>query len=53
VIDLAGHMQKYAAPDTVALSKSAMNLLAPQPKEGFRPTNNKVDGLEVCQWSKV
>jgi class 3 adenylate cyclase len=50
VIDVAGHMQKYTAPDTVALSKSAMDLLAPQTREGFRPAGKKVDELEVCQW---
>ena len=52
VIDVAGHMQKYAAADSVFLSKSVVNLLAPLPKEGFKPANTKVDGFEAYQWSR-
>jgi class 3 adenylate cyclase len=50
VIDVAGHMQKYALPSTVALPKSALALLAK--REGFKPTGRKVDGFEVYQWGQ-
>ncbi len=51
VIDIAGHMQKYAAPDSVFTSPAVVKTLAPLPKEGFRPAKETVDGLEVYQWS--
>ncbi len=51
VIDIAGHMQKYAAPDSVFASPAIVKMLAPLPREGFRPANETVDGLEVYQWS--
>jgi hypothetical protein len=51
VIDVAGHMQKYALPNTVALAKPA---LAPLTKrDGFKPAGKEVDGFEVYQWGKV
>ena len=51
VIDIAGHMQKYAETDSIFLSKSTVNRLASGIKEGFVPAMNiKVDGLEVYQW---
>lgn len=52
VIDVAGHMQKYAAHDSVFLSKEVVNLLAPLPREGFSPANTKVDGFEAYKWSR-
>ncbi len=51
VIDIAGHMQKYAAPDSVFTSPAIVKMLAPLPREGFRLANEIVDGLEVYQWS--
>ena len=52
IIDVAGHMQKYAETDSIFLSKSTVNRLASGIKEGFRPTNTKVDGFEVYQWRR-
>jgi class 3 adenylate cyclase len=51
VIDIAGHMQKYAEPDSIFLSNTVADKLAQIPKEGFRPANTKVDGLEVYKWN--
>jgi hypothetical protein len=50
VIDVAGHMQKYALPNTVALAKPAMAKLTK--KDGFKPAGKEVDGFEVYQWGK-
>jgi hypothetical protein len=50
VIDVAGHMQKYALPNTVALAKPAMAKLIK--REGFKPAGKEVDGFEVYQWGK-
>ncbi len=50
VIDIAGHMQKYAAPDSVFTTPAVIKMLARLPGEGFRPANEIVDGLEVYQW---
>lgn len=50
VIDVAGHMQKYALPNTVALAKPAMAVL--MKREGFKPAGKEVDGYEVYQWGK-
>jgi hypothetical protein len=51
VIDVAGHMQKYALPNTVALAKPAMAKLTK--KDGFKPAGKEVDGYEVYQWGKA
>jgi class 3 adenylate cyclase len=50
VIDVAGHMQKYALPNTVALPKPVVAKLSK--REGFRPAGKEVDGFEVYQWGK-
>lgn len=50
VIDVAGHMQKYALPNTVALPKQVVAKLGK--REGFRPAGKEVDGFEVYQWGK-
>jgi len=49
VIDVAGHMQKHAAPDTLWVSKEVYDLLGDQ--SGFFPTSQVVDGLKVYEWS--
>jgi len=49
VIDVAGHMQKQAAPSTLWLGTEICNLLGD--KTGFHPTGQVVDGLEVSEWS--
>jgi class 3 adenylate cyclase len=48
VIDVAGHMQKYADPDTIyvatdLLSKNKVN-------RGFAPADTEVDGYAVSVW---
>jgi len=50
VIDIAGHMQKYAEPNTVAIPKTAIKPLAEV--GGFSPTDKVVDGLEVYTWKR-
>jgi hypothetical protein len=48
VIDIAGHMQKYAEPNTVAVAKSIVKPIADV--AGFEPTDKVVDGHEVYSW---
>lgn len=45
VIDIAGHMQKNAAPDTICIAKPAIEPL--QDRTGFVPINKVIDGYEV------
>ena len=49
VIDVAGHMQKQAAPNTLWLGAEIYNLMGD--KSSFYPTGKAVDGLEVYEWS--
>ena len=49
VIDVAGHMQKQAAPNTLWLGAEICSLLGD--KSSFHPTGQVVDGLEVYEWS--
>jgi class 3 adenylate cyclase len=49
VIDLTGHMQKYANPNTLWLSDEVWRQL--KDRSGFMPTDRKVDGYKVFQWS--
>lgn len=48
-IDVAGHMQKYAQPNTIAISRTIAEPLSNV--EGFSPTETVVDGYEVFSWS--
>lgn len=48
VIDVAGHMQKHAAPDTLWLSEELYQ--AVEDRSGFGPANTVVDGLVVYEW---
>ncbi|WP_238584400.1 hypothetical protein [Legionella gratiana] len=48
VIDIAGHMQKHAPPDTVLVAKDLVKPI--ESHEVFTPTNNIVDGLEAFEW---
>jgi len=48
VIDIAGHMQKHAEPNTVAVAR---NLVEPlRNVGGFQATSKTVDGYQVAQW---
>jgi class 3 adenylate cyclase/tRNA A-37 threonylcarbamoyl transferase component Bud32 len=48
VIDVAGHMQKYAAADTIFIAQEVLERSTEN--EGFRPTGQKVDGFDVFHW---
>ena len=50
VIDIAGHMQKYADPNTVALAQKVVEPL--RDVAGFAPAH-RVDGYEVYSWRPV
>ena len=50
VIDIAGHMQKNARPDTVCVAKPAIEPL--NERNGFEPAGRMVDGYEVYEWKK-
>jgi class 3 adenylate cyclase len=48
VIDVAGHMQKYAAPNTIFIAKPAIE--PTNEISGFAPASRVVDGYEVYSW---
>jgi len=50
VIDIAGHMQKHAKPNTICIARSAVEPL--QERNGFVPAGRVVDGYEVYMWEK-
>jgi len=50
VIDVAGHVQKYALPNTVGIAKPAVRRLPS--REGLKATGKEVDEHEVYQWSR-
>lgn len=49
VIDIAGHMQKYALPGTIACAKQIIEPV--QQRGGFNDAGKVVDGYEVYQWT--
>lgn len=50
VIDIAGHMQKNAQPNSVSVAKPAIEPL--NDRVGFEPSGRVVDGYEVYEWKK-
>ena len=48
VIDIAGHMQKQARPNTVCVAKPTIEPL--NERAGFEPSGRNVDGYEVYEW---
>jgi class 3 adenylate cyclase len=48
-IDVAGHMQKYAKPGTLLLSRELFTLLDDQ--SGFVPTGQEVDSYATYAWT--
>jgi len=48
-IDICGHMQKHAKPDTLWLSAEVYKKL--KERGGFRPAGKIVDGLPAYEWS--
>ncbi len=49
-IDIAGHMQKHAEPNTVCVASPSIEPL--RDRLGFEPTGRTVDGYEVYRWGK-
>jgi class 3 adenylate cyclase len=47
-IDLAGHLQKYAEPNSIYAPKSVVDVLPD--KMGLQPIDKQVDGVDVCAW---
>ncbi len=50
VIDIAGHMQKHAKPNSVCVAKPAIEPL--NDRVGFEPSGRVVDGYEVYEWAR-
>ncbi|MBI1806151.1 MAG: adenylate/guanylate cyclase domain-containing protein [Ignavibacteria bacterium] len=50
VIDIAGHMQKHAKPNSVCVAKPTIEPL--NERGGFEPSGQTVDGYEVYEWKK-
>ena len=50
VIDVAGHMQKQAAPNSICIAKPAIEPL--QDRSGFFPVSKVVDGYEIYVWDR-
>lgn len=50
VIDIAGHMQKHAKPNSVCVAKPAIEPL--NDRGGFEPSGRVVDGYEVYEWAR-
>jgi class 3 adenylate cyclase/tRNA A-37 threonylcarbamoyl transferase component Bud32 len=48
VIDVAGHMQKYAGSDTIFIARSVLE--GSSATEGFKSAGQEVDGYEVFHW---
>jgi uncharacterized protein YggT (Ycf19 family)/class 3 adenylate cyclase len=51
VIDIAGHFQKHAKPNTIWIAKPSIEPLGT--RDGFNPTTEVVDGYEVYEWKKA
>lgn len=49
-IDIAGHMQKQAQPNTICIAKPAIEPL--RERTGFVPVSKVVDGYEVYLWGE-
>lgn len=51
VIDIAGHMQKYAEENSIFINKSILETSAEA--SNFLPSETKVDGCDVLVWKHV
>lgn len=49
VIDIAGHMQKYAKPNSINIAASAIEPL--KNRGGFNETNDVIDEQKVFEWT--
>jgi len=50
ILDVAGHMQKNAPPDTILIAKQLIDPI--QQKDTFKETEHLVDGIKVSEWKK-
>lgn len=50
-LDIAGHMQKHAPPNTILIAKQIIEPV--KSHDDFQPIKKLVDGLEVCEWNKI
>jgi class 3 adenylate cyclase len=50
VLDIAGHMQKHAEPNTVWIAKNVVEPV--ENVQGFNPANKLIDGYEAYEWKK-
>lgn len=50
VIDIAGHMQKYAKPNCINIAASAIEPL--KTRQGFKETPDVIDEQKVFEWSE-
>jgi class 3 adenylate cyclase len=50
IIDVAGHMQKYAVPDGIFIPKYTYDKLRTT-REGFLPANKVIDGHDTFAWT--
>ncbi len=50
VIDIAGHMQKYAVPNGIFIPRNTYDKLRSS-REGFLPANRVIEGHEVFVWA--
>ena len=49
VIDVAGHLQKFALPGTIAIAKPSIEPV--RQRAGFEPAGKVVDGYDVYHWA--
>lgn len=49
VIDLAGHLQKYAQPDSLLMARRDVEKL--RDRKGFQAAHRQVDGHDVLEWT--
>ena len=50
VIDIAGHMQKHAQPNTIYIAKQIIK--PPDSMKGFNEANADVDGFDAYKWDE-
>ncbi len=51
VLDITGHLQKFARPDSVLVTEEIFQQL--RDKKDFSERENEVDGYRVLEWSQV
>jgi class 3 adenylate cyclase len=51
VLDITGHLQKAARPDTLLITEEIHKRLRPDIKKGFCATDKEVDGYKLFEWA--